>query len=80
VNNDRETKPGVAEGGVRGFFATLLQSLVRDIVKFITAFALGTGAGAIVCWYYGIPLAFSLIGGFIVLGFALAVMSDSLFS
>ena len=80
MNNDRETKPGVAEGGVRGFFATLLQSLVRDIVKFITAFVLGTGAGAIVCWYYGIPLAFSLIGGFIVLGFALAVMSDSLFS
>ena len=80
MNNDRETKPGIEEGGVRGFFATLLQSLIRDVVKFITAFALGTGAGAIVCWYYGIPLAFSLIGGFIVLGIALALMSDSLFS
>lgn len=80
MNDDRETTPGICATGIRGFFATLLQSLVRDVVKFITAFALGTGAGAIVCWYYGIPLAFSLIGGILVLGFALAVMSDSLFS
>ena len=81
MNVDREKKSGIGEAaGIRGFFTTLFQSLVRDVVKFITAFALGTGAGAIVCWYYGIPLAFSLLGGILVLGFALAVMSDSLLS
>lgn len=80
VNDDRDQRPGNAQSGERGFFAALLHSLIRDIVKFITAFALGTGAGAIVCWYYDIPLAFSFIGGFIVLGIALALVSDSLFS
>lgn len=65
---------------VRGFFTSLLMSLVRDAVKFIIAFAVGTGAGAIACWYYGIPLVFSLIGGILVLGLALALSTDSLFS
>ncbi len=65
---------------VRGFLAELLTGLVRDAIKFIVAFAIGTGASAIACWYYGIPLAFSLIGGFIVLGLALALSTDSLFS
>lgn len=64
----------------QGFLRTLLQGIVRDAIKFITAFVVGTGAGAIVCWYYGFPLALSLIGGFLVLGIALALMSDSLFS
>ena len=66
--------------GERGFFASLFVSLVRDVVKFITAFAVGTGAGAIVCWYYSIPLVFSLAGGILVLGLALALSTDSLFS
>lgn len=65
---------------VRGFFTSLLMSLVRDAVKFIIAFAVGTGAGAIACWYYGIPLVFSLLGGILVLGLALALSTDSLFS
>ena len=66
--------------GERGFFASLFLSLVRDVVKFIIAIAVGTGAGAIACWYYGIPLVFSLAGGILVLGLALALSSDSLFS
>ena len=64
----------------RGFFASLLMSLVRDLVKLIIAFVVGTGAGAIVCWYYSIPLVFSLVGGILVLGLALALTTDSLFS
>jgi hypothetical protein len=60
--------------------SSFLLALVRDAVKFIVAFAVGTGAGAIVCWYYGIPLVFSLLGGILVLGLALALMTDSLFS
>lgn len=76
---DRKTTARPQVHKDRGFFATLLIGLVRDVVKFVTAFAVGTGASAIVCWYYGIPLAVSLLGGFLVLGLALALMSDSLF-
>jgi hypothetical protein len=64
----------------RGFLASLLVGLVRDVIKMIVAFAIGTGAGAVVCWYYGIPLAFSILGGILVLGLALALSTDSLFS
>ena len=70
----------VHEEGARGFLSTFFLALVRDAVKFIVAFALGTGAGAIACWYYGIPLVFSLLGGILVLGLALALSTDSLFS
>ena len=73
-------KKDLKDNGERGFFASLLMSLVRDLVKFVMAFLVGTGAGAIACWYYGIPLVFSLAGGILVLGLALALSSDSLFS
>ena len=64
----------------RGFFASLLIGLVRDLFKFVIAFAVGTGASAIACWYYGLPLVLSLVGGFIVLALALALTTDSIFS
>ena len=63
----------------RGFFASPLFALLDGILKFITAFAVGTGAGALVCWYYGLPLVLSLLGGILVLGLALALLSDSSF-
>ena len=78
MNDDHNTKAENGETQSRGFLATFLIGLARDTVKFIIAFAVGTGASAIVCWYYGIPLVFSLIGGILVLGLALALMSDSL--
>ena len=80
MDDNYKAKAELDEGTKRGFFATLLVGLVRDAVKFIIAFAVGTGAGAIVCWYYGIPLVLSLLGGILVLGLALALMSDSVFS
>lgn len=78
-NDDRSNskKDGVES---RGFLASILVGLVRDAIKMIVAFAVGTGAGAVVCWYYGIPLGFSILGGVLVLGLAIAVTSDSLFS
>ena len=79
MNDDRNTNAGFDQERSRGFLATLLVGLVRDAVKFIVAFAVGTGAGAIACWYYGIPLFFSLLGGILVLGIALALTTDSLF-
>ena len=80
MNDDQKTKAEFREEKSRGFLATLFIGLVQDAVKFIIAFAVGTGAGAIACWYYGIPLIFSLLAGILVLGFALALLSDSLFS
>lgn len=80
VQDDPDSKTEFQEGGVRGFVSSLVAGLVRDAVQLIVAFAIGTGGGAIVCWYYGIPLIFSLLGGILVLGLALALLSDSLFS
>lgn len=80
MNDDHNAKTEFGESGVRGFFTSLLIGLVRDAVKLIVAFAVGTGAGAIVCWYYAIPLGFSIVGGILVLGLALAISTDSMFS
>ena len=57
----------------------LLKIGLSAILKFVIAFSVGTGAAAIVCWYYSIPLGFSILGGILVLGLALALMSDSIF-
>ena len=80
VQDEPNTKTENHEGGVRGFLSSFFLALVRDAVKLVIAFAVGTGAGAIACWYYGIPLVFSLLGGILVLGLALALSTDSLFS
>lgn len=61
------------------FFKDLLKIGVRAILTIAMFFAVGTGGLAIVCWYYGIPLAFSILGGILVLAIALALMSDSIF-
>lgn len=80
MNDDHRKNANLNDGTSRGFIAEFLMGLVRDAVKFILAFAIGTAAGAVVCWYYDIPLVFSLLGGILVLGLALAISSDSLFS
>ncbi|MDX1508555.1 MAG: hypothetical protein R3358_09770 [Woeseiaceae bacterium] len=77
MSDNENVKTEFHEGGARGFFSSLLSSIVRDAVKFIVAFIIGTAAGALVCWYYGIPLVFSLLGGLLVLALTLALMTDS---
>ena len=59
------------------FLKHLLMDSIGTMVKLVIAFGVGTGAGAVVCWYYGIPLVFSVIGGILVLGIALAFMAES---
>jgi hypothetical protein len=59
------------------FIKDIIKVFIDAIFKFFAAFAVGTGAAAIVCWYYSVPLGFSIIGGFLVLGLALALISDS---
>ena len=80
MNDDKQLKTEVETGQDRGFWASLFMGLIRDAVKLVIAFGVGTGAGAIACWYYNIPLIFSLLGGILVLGLALALTTDSLFS
>lgn len=80
MNDDHKSKTEFHEGGIKGFFSTLFLGIARDLVKLIVAFAVGTGAGAIVCWYYGVPLGLSILGGILVLALALALTTDSLFS
>ena len=36
------------------FLKELLKIGLSAIFKFLIAFSVGTGAGALVCWYYGI--------------------------
>ena len=80
MSDSPKAKAEFHEGGVRGFFSSLLRGVVRDMVKLIVAFAVGTGAGAIACWWYGLPLGLSLLGGILVLALALALTTDSWFS
>ena len=42
MNDDGKAKTEFHEGGVKGFFSSLLLGLVRDAVKLIVAFAVGT--------------------------------------
>ena len=80
MNDRNESTTEVHGGGVRGFLTSFLASLARDAFQLVVAFAVGTGAGAIACWYYGVPLVFSLLGGILVLALALALTTDSWFS
>jgi hypothetical protein len=61
------------------FLKDLLKIVLGAILKVAIFFGVGAGGGAIVCWYYSIPLGFSILGGVLVLGIALAIMSDSIF-
>jgi hypothetical protein len=73
----------IKEDKWRGILMLLLKDFFRDfskaIIRGVVGFGIGTGVGGIVCWYYGIPLIFSLLGGILVLGFALALVSNSSF-
>lgn len=77
-NNNSGFKQGAA--GVAGMFGGFAKSLAHGLMMMLFAFAIGTGAAALACWYYELPLVLSLGGGLIVLGLAVALQTDSLFS
>lgn len=62
------------------FLGQILGSIAHGFGMLLVAFGIGTGAAAVVCLYYGAPIVFSLIGGFIVLGIAVALITDSPFT
>lgn len=80
MNNENQPTSGTQNNQSQGFLITFLKGLARDAFRLVIAFAVGTGGGAIVCWYYGLPLILSIGGGILVLGLALALTTDSWFS
>ena len=68
-----DNRPTEKDGSNKqGFFATLLQGLIRDTIGLLITFLIGTAAGAVICVYYGAPLIFSLVGGVLVLAIYIA--------
>jgi len=63
----------------KSFLRELFGGLLHGFGMLLAAFAIGTGASAIACVYYGAPLILSLVGGLVVLGIALWCMSESSF-
>lgn len=61
------------------FLMSLLKGMASGLLQLVLAFVVGTIAAGIACLYYDVPLVFSLAGGFIVLGIALALSTDSIF-
>jgi hypothetical protein len=59
------------------FLKDILKIAFDAIIKIVAFFGVGTGGTALACWYYGIPLGFSILGGILVLGVALALISDN---
>lgn len=70
---DQKDTPAKAGKPRQGFFESLLRGLLRDILWLLSAFSIATAVTAAVFWFYGIPLALSIIGGLFVLGLALAI-------
>lgn len=71
---DRRINPKTEHGlSLKRIAADALAHLVRALLYFLIAFVVGTGAAAMVCVYYGLPLILSMLGGFAVLGVALAL-------
>ena len=64
-------------GGTTGFFRNLFGSILRDLIKFVIIFALGTLGGAVICLYYGFPLVFSVVGGIAIFALAVAAFMAS---
>ncbi len=43
------------------FLKDILKITLDLIIKLVAFFAVGTGGTALACWYYGIPLGFSIM-------------------
>jgi hypothetical protein len=70
-------RPGEVRRSPQSLALGFLSYLFGIFAKFVLAFAVGTGAAALACWYYGVPLGFALLGGILVLGIALALALSS---
>lgn len=74
MSDNKNTQP---ENNSRqiGLLESLLRGFIKDILWLIAAFLVATAFTALVFWFYGIPVAWSIIGGILVLGIALVIRS-----
>jgi hypothetical protein len=77
VTDQKPEQNHVSVGGATGFFRNLFGSILRDLIKLVIIFALGTLGGAVICLYYGFPLVFSVVGGISIFAFAVAAFMAS---
>ncbi len=77
VDNNQKPRTSSKSGFLQELANAVGKSLLRAAAILLIAFVIGTGAAAIACLYYGLPLWLSLIGGFVVLGIAVAVILES---
>jgi hypothetical protein len=80
LSDESETKSGNVGSAIWGVVIGFVEIVVREIVKLATAFVFGTAVGAIFTWYFGLPLAYALGGGLIMVIIVIALMPDSIFS
>lgn len=64
---------------ILGIFTAFFGALLKDLLVILLVFAIATAIAAGACWFYGVPLWVSLIGGFISLGVVVALKSTSIF-
>lgn len=76
---DDEYKQRAMREVTRGFFPSLLRGILKELIVMAIVFAVATGISAAVCFYYGLPLIISLIGGFLSVGAVFYIKSDSIF-
>ena len=69
LTNSRSVLNAILLGVAKGVYRVALTLTIT--------FAIGTAAGAFVCLYYGMPLMFSVVGGMISLGVAVALVLNS---
>lgn len=73
-----DQQPNAREGlTLKSFFLGLANGMMRDLFRLIAAVGIGTGIGAGVCLYYGVPLIFSFVGAFVVLGVVVLLLTDA---
>ena len=61
--SEKNSGPETNGSTTKSFFMRLIEGIIRDLVKLVVIFALGTAGGAIICLYYGFPLVYSVLGG-----------------
>lgn len=64
---------------ILGIFTAFFGTLLKELILILLVFAITTAIAAGVCWFYDVPIAVSLIGGFISLGVVVALKSTSIF-
>jgi hypothetical protein len=76
TDKEEETTTRHMDKPTKSILGSLLHDIMRDAVRLLVAFLIGSGGGLIVCLYYGFPLIMSLFGGILVMALMLALFTS----